>query len=84
MDEPSRAGARTRSGSLLGRCEHCEWSVVVGSHSAVVEAYQNHLREEHNVVTQLAISPIDGAHGQAFLRTERPEERTRFHLRMQR
>jgi hypothetical protein len=32
---------------ITGRCEHCEWYAVTGSHSEMVEAYQDHLRERH-------------------------------------
>ncbi|ADJ15067.1 hypothetical protein [Halalkalicoccus jeotgali] len=46
MDEPNPLdGVGERP--LLGRCDRCSWSVTAGSHSAVVKAYQNHLRERH-------------------------------------
>ncbi|WP_162993986.1 hypothetical protein [Halalkalicoccus subterraneus] len=47
MNEPDRPTIGAGGGSLVGRCEHCDWSVTAGSHSAVVEAYQDHLRERH-------------------------------------
>ncbi|MCL7418120.1 MAG: hypothetical protein M8354_09815 [Halalkalicoccus sp.] len=46
MDERNRS-VGVDEDALLGRCERCEWSVTAGSHPAVVEAYQNHLRERH-------------------------------------
>lgn len=33
--------------SVTGRCEHCDWTAVVDSYSAVAEAYQDHLRSAH-------------------------------------
>lgn len=47
MDEPNRPAIDAGERSLVGRCEHCDWSVSAGSHSAVVGAYQDHLRECH-------------------------------------
>jgi len=46
------AGNRRRQPSepLTGECDHCSWHTVQDSYSAVVEAYQNHLREEHHSV----------------------------------
>ncbi|MEM4781512.1 MAG: hypothetical protein QXG03_08145 [Halalkalicoccus sp.] len=46
MDDPS-GREFDADDALLGRCERCSWSVTAGSHSAVVEAYQDHLREHH-------------------------------------
>lgn len=46
----SRRSAVTRVADgdpITGRCEHCSWHVVADSHSAVGEAYQDHLRDEH-------------------------------------
>jgi hypothetical protein len=40
----------SESGLLTGNCEHCEWHAVADSHAAVVQAYQDHLREEHPTV----------------------------------
>lgn len=46
MEQPhDRMGSR--GNTITGRCEHCEWYVVVDSYPAVVEAYQDHLRERH-------------------------------------
>lgn len=47
MDEPDRPTIDSNERALVGRCERCDWSVSASSHSAVVEAYQNHLRERH-------------------------------------
>lgn len=46
MDTPDEP-TPSNGGPVTGRCEHCDWSVVVGSYSAVAEAYQDHLRSEH-------------------------------------
>ncbi len=42
------SGRREPTEPLTGRCDHCDWETVQSSHSAVVEAYQNHLREHHH------------------------------------
>lgn len=46
MDAPDEPGL-PEDESIVGRCEHCDWSVVVDSYSAVTEAYQDHLRSAH-------------------------------------
>lgn len=46
MDAPDEPTS-SNDGPVTGRCEHCDWNVVVDSYSAVAEAYQNHLRSEH-------------------------------------
>ncbi len=47
MGEPNQAMDDTHDSSLSGRCDHCKWSATAVSHSAIVEAYQDHLRERH-------------------------------------
>lgn len=47
MDDPNEPG-EPPDGPITGRCEHCDWSVVVDSYSAVAGAYQDHLRSEHH------------------------------------
>ncbi|MFC6904319.1 hypothetical protein [Halalkalicoccus tibetensis] len=47
MDEPNRPSIDASEDSLVGRCERCSWSITADSHSAIVEAYQDHLRERH-------------------------------------
>lgn len=38
------------TGAITGHCDHCDWQAVADSHPAMVEAYQDHLREEHPTV----------------------------------
>jgi predicted small metal-binding protein len=33
--------------ALTGTCPHCDWQVVAGSYSELVERYHDHLRAEH-------------------------------------
>jgi hypothetical protein len=37
----------TEDGLLTADCEHCDWTASASSHAALVEAYQDHLRESH-------------------------------------
>lgn len=46
MDSPDEPSA-PQTEAITGRCEHCEWYAVADSHSEMVEAYQDHLRERH-------------------------------------
>lgn len=47
MNAAKRTADDTRERALVGRCEHCGWSTTADSHSAIVGAYQDHLREHH-------------------------------------
>lgn len=50
-DEPkANAAERDERGTITGHCDHCDWQAVADSHPAMVEAYQDHLREEHPTV----------------------------------
>ncbi|MFC4358108.1 hypothetical protein ACFO0N_09125 [Halobium salinum] len=32
---------------ITGRCDHCDWRALAGSHPKMVQLYQNHLRADH-------------------------------------
>jgi hypothetical protein len=49
-DDPSASPSNTdpaHGGSVTGRCELCGWYAVLDSYPAMVEAYQDHLHDEH-------------------------------------
>jgi hypothetical protein len=46
----SKRPHRHPSEPLTGECDHCEWHTAQDSYSAVVVAYQDHLRKEHHDV----------------------------------
>jgi hypothetical protein len=47
-DERPWTGSHTRSeAAIVGRCEFCAWYAVADSHTAMVQRYQDHLRETH-------------------------------------
>jgi predicted small metal-binding protein len=37
----------SETGLLAAGCEYCDWQATASSHAALVEAYQDHLRESH-------------------------------------
>ena len=37
----------SETGLLAAGCEHCDWQTTASSHAALVEAYQDHLRDSH-------------------------------------
>ena len=37
-----------QSEPLTGQCDHCSWHTVQDSYPAIVNAYQDHLRENHH------------------------------------
>jgi hypothetical protein len=39
--------SNTEGGLLTAGCEHCDWATSASSHAALVEAYQDHLRDSH-------------------------------------
>ncbi|PSP61252.1 hypothetical protein BRC77_13520 [Halobacteriales archaeon QH_8_64_26] len=47
-DERPWISSHTRSeAAIVGRCEFCAWYAVADSHTAMVQRYQDHLRETH-------------------------------------
>ncbi|PSQ32287.1 hypothetical protein BRD06_00220 [Halobacteriales archaeon QS_9_67_15] len=44
----ARNSRRSTAEPLTGQCEHCSWHTAQSSYSAVVEAYHDHLRENHH------------------------------------
>jgi predicted small metal-binding protein len=46
----TRDSSENLSESDTGTCDHCEWQTVADSHAELVQAYQDHLRDEHPTV----------------------------------
>jgi hypothetical protein len=48
--DSSEDHSESDTGILTGTCDHCEWQTVANSHAELVQAYQDHLRDEHPTV----------------------------------